>query len=174
MNDKNTVIVILTALAAMTALSFASVPLYRIFCQQTGYGGTPKVAIAPAGEIRDRIIRVQFNADVNPALPWRFLPLQSEITVRAGEVGLAFYQAENLSDKPVRGMAVYNVTPEKAGTYFNKIECFCFIDQTLQPHELVDMPVQFFIDPEFADDPMVADIKVLTLSYTFFPLDPKD
>lgn len=169
---KNTVIFVLFLLAAMTALAFASVPLYRIFCQQTGYGGTTQVAIAPTGDIRNRYVRVQFNADVNPSLPWRFVPLQKEVTVRAGEVGLAFYQAENLSDKPIRGMAVYNVTPEKTGAYFNKVECFCFIEQTLEPHEEVDMPVQFFIDPEFADDPLVDDVQVITLSYTFFPLDP--
>lgn len=172
-NHKNTVIFIVVVLVAMTTLAFASVPLYRIFCQQTGYGGTPKIAIAPRGQIRDRTLRIQFNADTNPGLPWKFKPLQHEITVRVGEVGLAFYSAENLSDKPIKGMAVYNVSPNKAGAYFNKIECFCFIDQTLQPHQKVEMPVQFFIDPEFADDKMVDDIKVITLSYTFFPLNGK-
>jgi len=167
--NRNTVILICSILVVMTALAFASVPLYRVFCQRTGYGGTTQVAIAPRGDIRNRLIRVQFNADVNPLLPWRFIPMQKEIIVRAGEVSLAFYQAENLSDKPVKGMAVYNVTPDKAGIYFNKIECFCFIEQTLAPHQVMDMPVQFFIDGEFADDDNVADITTITLSYTFFP-----
>ena len=153
----------------MTALSIASVPLYRVFCQKTGYGGTTQVAFAPRGEVRNRFVRVQFNADVNSALPWRFVPLQKEIIVKAGEVSLAFYRAENLSDSSVKGMAVYNVTPDKTGIYFNKIECFCFIEQILQPHQVMDMPVQFFIDPEFADDPNVADITTITLSYTFYP-----
>ncbi|MBP6985598.1 MAG: cytochrome c oxidase assembly protein [Alphaproteobacteria bacterium] len=166
---RNTVILICALLAAMTALAYASVPLYRLFCQQTGYGGTTQVAIAPTGDIRERYIRVQFNADVNPALPWRFKPLQHEIIVRAGESALAFYEAENLSDLPLKGMAIYNVTPDKAGIYFNKIECFCFIEQTLEPHKVVEMPVQFFISPEFADDKNVEDISTITLSYTFFP-----
>lgn len=153
----------------MTALAFASVPLYRLFCQQTGYGGTTQVAIAPAGEVRDRFIKVQFNADVSPELPWRFVPLQHEMLVRVGQSTLAFYEAENLSDKPIKGMAVYNVTPDKAGVYFNKVECFCFIEQTLEPKKKVSMPVQFFIDPKFADDKNVDDITTITLSYTFFP-----
>jgi cytochrome c oxidase assembly protein subunit 11 len=168
--NRNTVILICGILLAMTALAFASVPLYRLFCQQTGYGGTTQVAIAPTGDIRDRYVRVQFNADVNPGLPWRFVPLQHEMTVRVGESALAFYEAENLSDVPIKGMAVYNVTPDKAGIYFNKVECFCFIEQTLEPKKVVQMPVQFFIDAAFADDNNVDDIKTITLSYTFFPL----
>lgn len=166
---RNTVIFVCAILAAMTGIAFASVPLYRLFCQKTGYGGTTQVAIAPTGQIRDRVIRVQFNADVNPELPWRFVPLQHEIKVRAGESALAFYEAENLSDKPIKGMAIYNVTPDKAGIYFNKVECFCFVEQTLEPRRIVEMPVQFFISPEFADDKNVEDISTITLSYTFFP-----
>ncbi len=167
--NRNTVILVCALLAAMFILAGASVPLYRLFCQKTGYGGTTQVAIAPQGDVRDRYIRVQFNADVNPDLPWRFIPLQHEITVRVGESSLAFYEAENLSDKPIKGMAVYNVTPDKAGIYFNKVECFCFIEQTLEPNKTVQMPVQFFIDPSFADDKNVDDITTITLSYTFFP-----
>jgi cytochrome c oxidase assembly protein subunit 11 len=167
--NRNTVIFVCAILACMTALAFASVPLYRLFCQTTGYGGTTQVAIAPRGDVRDRYIRVQFNADVNPGLPWRFVPLQQEMMVRVGEASLAFYEAENLSDLPIKGMAVYNVTPDKAGIYFNKVECFCFIEQTLPPKKTVEMPVQFFIDPSFADDKNVDDITTITLSYTFFP-----
>lgn len=157
----------------MTALAFASVPLYRLFCQQTGYGGTTQVAIAPTGDIRNRWIRVQFNADVSPDLPWRFVPLQQEMLVRVGESTLAFYEAENISDTPIKGMAIYNVTPDKAGIYFNKVECFCFIEQTLEPKKTVSMPVQFFIDPKFADDQNVDDVTTITLSYTFFPFKGK-
>jgi cytochrome c oxidase assembly protein subunit 11 len=113
--NRNTVIFVCAILVGMSALAYASVPLYRLFCQQTGYGGTTQVAIAPTGDIRDRYIRVQFNADVNPGLPWRFVPLQHEKLVRVGESTLAFYEAENLSDIPIKGMAVYNVTPDKAG-----------------------------------------------------------
>lgn len=167
--NRNTVIFVCSILLGMSILAYASVPLYRLFCQKTGYGGTTQVAIAPTGDVRERYIRVQFNADVNPGLPWRFVPQQQEMTVRVGESALAFYEAENLSDKPIKGMAVYNVTPDKAGIYFNKVECFCFIEQTLQPGKTVQMPVQFFIDPSFADDKNVDDITTITLSYTFFP-----
>lgn len=167
--NRNTVIFVCAILVAMSILAAASVPLYRLFCQKTGYGGTTQVAIAPTGDIRERTVRVQFNADVNPELPWRFVPQQQEMTVRVGESALAFYEAENLSDKPIKGMAVYNVTPDKAGVYFNKVECFCFIEQTLEPGKTVQMPVQFFIDPAFADDKNVSDITTITLSYTFFP-----
>lgn len=167
--NRNTVIFICAILAGMTGLAFASVPLYRLFCQKTGYGGATQVAIAPIGDVRDRYIRVQFNADVNPALPWRFVPMQKEMLVRVGESALAYYEAENLSDHDIKGMAVYNVTPDKAGIYFNKVECFCFIEQTLPPRKTVQMPVSFFIDPKFADDYNVDDITTITLSYTFFP-----
>lgn len=170
---RNTVIFVSSILIGMSALAFASVPLYRLFCQKTGYGGTTQVAIAPTGDVRDRYVRVQFNADVNPGLPWRFIPLQKEMTVRVGESALAFYEAENLGDHDIKGMAIYNVTPDKAGIYFNKVECFCFIEQTLPPRQTVQMPVSFFIDPKFADDHHVDDITTITLSYTFFPFKGK-
>jgi len=167
--NRNTAIFVCAILVCMTGLAFASVPLYRLFCQKTGYGGATQVAIAPTGDVRDRYIRVQFNADVNPSLPWRFVPMQKEMLVRVGESALAYYEAENLSDHDIKGMAVYNVTPDKAGIYFNKVECFCFIEQTLPPRKTVQMPVSFFIDPKFADDYTVDDITTITLSYTFFP-----
>ena len=156
----------------MLAFSFASVPLYRIFCQKTGYGGTVKIALQAANNIQNRIIRVRFNADVHRDLPWSFKPLQQETSVYVGETGLAFYQVQNKTDKDITGIATYNVTPDKAGQYFNKIHCFCFEEQIIHAREKADMPVQFFIDPAIMNDPACADIKVITLSYTFF--DSKD
>ena len=154
----------------MLALSYAAVPLYQMFCQQTGYGGTTQRAIAPPTRQENRLIRVRFNADTHRNLPWRFSPMQQEITVKAGQEGLAFYRAENKSNEPVVGMAVYNVTPEKAGIYFNKVECFCFIEQRLEPGQIVEMPVQFFIDPDIVKDKNLDDVSTITLSYTFFRL----
>lgn len=152
----------------MTALAFASVPLYRIFCQKTGYGGTPQLVYQNATKLSDRQITVRFNANVQKDLPWEFRPLQNEITVYAGETGLAFYQVTNTSKEPLVGIATYNVTPEKAGLYFNKIECFCFEEQTLPPGQTVDMPVQFFIHPDLDEDKNLKDVQTVTLSYTFF------
>lgn len=176
---KNTAIILVSMVLAMCVLAYASVPLYRLFCQKTGYGGTTQQAIqSPGIVIGSRPLRVQFNADVDPKLPWTFRPLQHEITVKAGQVGLAFYEAVNNTDHPISGMAMYNVTPDKAGIYFFKVECFCFERQTLQPNERVLMPVQFFLDPDLLEDSNMDDVQVITLSYTFFPLmgegkDPK-
>lgn len=153
---------------AMLGMAFAAVPLYRIFCQKTGFGGTTQVAKAPSTTLIDRQITVRFNADVHRDLPWHFKPLQTQITVRVGENALAYYEAQNRSDKPLIGMATYNVTPDKAGIYFNKIACFCFDEQLLQPNQNMNMPVTFFIDPEFANDPNMRDVSTITLSYTFF------
>lgn len=157
-------------------LSYASVPLYRVFCQVTGFGGTVKIADDDADPIlidennivEDRPISIRFNADVSAHVPWRFTPLQSEVVVLPGETVLAFYAAKNLSKDPITGIATYNVTPAKAAIYFNKVQCFCFDEQRLKPGEALDMPVFFFIDPEFAHDDNMADVKDITLSYTFF------
>ena len=154
----------------MLGLAYASVPLYRIFCQKTGYGGTTQVAKKFPNHIKKRMITVRFNSDVDQKLPWRFKPLQKEMKVQLGQEGFAMYSAENLSGKPIQGVSTYNVTPDKAGIYFNKVECFCFLEQTLKPHEKVDMPVLFFVDPEMDNDPNLADVETITLSYTFFPL----
>ncbi len=152
----------------MVGLAYASVPLYALFCQVTGFGGTTQRAeAAPARQV-DRSIKVRFNADVNQSLPWRFRPEQRELTVKLGETGLAAYQAVNRADRPTVGTALYNVTPDKAGKYFNKIECFCFTEQVLEPGQSVDMPVAFFVDPSLADDPAMEDVTTITLSYTFF------
>ncbi|KAA0683491.1 cytochrome c oxidase assembly protein [Roseomonas genomospecies 6] len=152
----------------MVGLAYASVPLYALFCQVTGFGGTTQRADAAPERQVDRVIKVRFNADVNNALPWRFKPEQRELTVKLGEMGLAAYQAANRADRPTVGTALYNVTPDKAGKYFNKIECFCFTEQVLEPGQSVDMPVAFFVDPALAEDPAMEDVTTITLSYTFF------
>ena len=156
----------------MLGLSFAAVPLYKIFCQATGFGGTPKIALKLPDRIEEkRSIRIHFNSDVSKKLPWVFTPLQKEIQVKAGELGLAFYRVQNTCDQPIKGIATYNVTPDKAGEYFNKIACFCFEEQCIMPHEVIDMPVQFFIDPDIINDSNLKDVQVITLSYTFFPVE---
>ena len=152
----------------MVGLSYAAVPLYDLFCRVTGYGGTPQVADAAPDRVLDREIRIRFMAETDRELPWEFKPEQREVTMRVGESGLAFYLAENRSDRPVTGMAAYNVLPPKAGIYFNKIQCFCFDEQTLAPGQAVSMPVYFFVDPAIDDDPNLDEVRTITLSYTFF------
>lgn len=156
--------------AGMLMLAYASVPLYDLFCRVTGFGGTTQRAIEapPASAILNRQIRITFNADTDPNLPWTFKPLQKAVTVKVGENKLIFYDAKNTSDTPVTGIATFNVTPEKAAAYFNKIQCFCFENQTLQPGQEITMPVSFFIDPAMADDKNLDEIQDITLSYTFF------
>ena len=164
-------LIVLSALAfGMLALTFASSALFRMFCAKTGHGGTTQVAKALPTRIENRAITIRFNADTHMELPWEFNPLQREIKVKAGEIGLAFYHARNLSPHPTVGMATYNVTPHKAGIYFNKVECFCFIEQHLQGGQETDFPVQFFIDPDIVKDPTLDDVDTITLSYTFFRL----
>ena len=152
----------------MVGLSFASVPPYNLFCKVTGFGGTTQVAEGPAGRILDRKVKGRFNADVYGALPWCFRPEIHEMEVRMGEAAMTSYRAVNHSDQPIVGMAAYNVTPDKAGIYFNKTQCFCFNEQRLEPGQTVDMPVYFFVDPAMADDPKLDDVLTITLSYTFF------
>lgn len=161
----------LAALAlGMGMLAYASVPLYRIFCSMTGYGGTTQAAVRAPGKMYDRQITVRFNADHAPALPWIFAPVQNDVTVKVGEEKLAFYHAENQEAYEVTGRAVYNVTPHKVGPYFVKTACFCFSEQTLTGRQKVDMPVSFFIDPAMMDDPEMKDVHTITLSYMFFPV----
>ncbi|CAN8310988.1 unnamed protein product [Cochlearia groenlandica] len=161
----------------MVGLTYAAVPLYRTFCQATGYGGTvqrketveEKIARhSESGTVTEREIVVQFNADVADGMQWKFIPTQREVRVKPGESALAFYTAENKSSSPITGVSTYNVTPMKAGVYFNKIQCFCFEEQRLLPGEKIDMPVFFYIDPEFETDPRMDGINNLILSYTFF------
>ena len=159
----------LTALVfGMLGLSYAAVPLYRIFCQVTGYAGTTQRAdMAPRG-ILERTMLVRFDANVARDLDWKFKPGQRSIKLRIGEEKLAFYSATNTSDEPITGTATFNVTPAVAGSYFNKIACFCFTEQTLKPGETVQMPVSFFIDPDMLKDPDMRNVEEITLSYTFF------
>lgn len=155
----------------MGALAWASVPFYDWFCRVTGFGGTPSIADASGSEILDRTITVKFDASRERGMPWEFKPMQTEMTVRIGEEGLAFYEAYNPTDRPVAGQAAYNVAPYQAGAYFNKIECFCFTEQVLQPGERVQMPVSFFVDPEIVEDSDAKYAKHITLSYTFYEID---
>jgi cytochrome c oxidase assembly protein subunit 11 len=154
--------------AGMLGMSFAAIPLYRLFCSVTGYGGTPKIGIAAAPGPSGQTIRVRFNADTNPGLPWEFAPDQTEVTLNLGEDRVAFYHAHNQARSPVTGMALYNVTPEKAAKYFHKTACFCFNQQTLDSGQTMEFPVSFWVDPEIARDPNTADVRTVTLSYTFF------
>lgn len=154
--------------AGMVGASYAAVPLYEIFCQVTGYGGTTQTAEIAPDKILDRKMTIRFNADVDRKLPWKFAAVQDRVEVRVGENALAFYRARNTSDRAVVGTATFNVTPLKAGQYFNKIECFCFTEQRLEAGGEVDMPVSFFVDPAIADDPNLNDVTEITLSYTFF------
>jgi cytochrome c oxidase assembly protein subunit 11 len=159
----------------MVGLSFAAVPLYRIFCQATGYGGTTQRAEQAPDKVLDRMITVRFDANVSPGMGWNFRPAQRKLELKIGESALAFYKAENLTGSKLAGTATFNVSPQAAGSYFNKIQCFCFTEQTLKPGERADMPVTFFIDPEMMNDPEAKNIQEITLSYTFFPMkDGKD
>ena len=157
--------------AAMVGASFAAVPLYRLFCQATGYGGVPQRAERAPGEVLDRTIRVRFDGNVDGALPWTFAPDQRVMNVKIGEVALAFFKATNKTGQPISGTAVFNVAPELAGRYFTKIECFCFKKQTLAANQSVEMPVTFFVDPKIVDDEDTKNITDITLSYTFYRSD---
>jgi cytochrome c oxidase assembly protein subunit 11 len=172
--NKRLAFALLGVAAFMVGLSFAAVPLYRIFCQVTGYGGTTQRAEAPSGTVLDRAMTVRFDASTSSELDWSFQPVKRKIALKVGENVLAFYKAVNLSDETLTGTASFNVTPEIAGSYFIKVACFCFTEQTLQPHQSVDMPVSFYIDPAIVDDPDARRIEEITLSYTFFRTEPTD
>jgi cytochrome c oxidase assembly protein subunit 11 len=151
----------------MLSLSFAAVPFYDWFCRTTGFGGTTGVAETGSDVILDRTIKVRFDASVERGMPWEFTPVDREMTLRIGETGLAFYEAHNPADRVVAGTASYNVTPDAAGAYFEKIACFCFEMQVLQPGERVQMPVTFFVDPGIVTGRDGQYVKEITLSYTF-------
>lgn len=167
-SNRRLAIGLVSVVGCMVGLAYASVPLYDLFCRVTGYGGTTKVADAAPAEIADFSVTVRFNADTQSALPWRFQPVAQSVTVRAGESNLAFYRAENLGETPLVGTATFNVTPQVAGAYFNKIDCFCFEEQYLAPGATAELPLSFFVDPAIADDPDTAHIRTITLSYMFF------
>ncbi len=156
---------------AMLGLGFAAVPLYRMFCQVTGFGGTTMrsaTGVAP-GSVVGKLINVRFDANVSPNLPWSFAPEKKVERVAIGAREMAFFTATNLSDHPITGTATFNVTPELAGAYFTKIQCFCFTSQTLKPGETVRMPVIYYVDPAILRDKEAGKFNEITLSYTFFP-----
>lgn len=152
----------------MGALAWAAVPFYSWFCKVTGYAGTPSTGRTATGEVLEEFVTVRFDANTAPDMPWKFRPLQNEMRLRIGETGMAFYEAYNPTDEVVAGTAAYNVAPDLAGYYFSKIQCFCFTEQVLQPHEKVEMPVVFFVDPELVKDRDAGRIRDITLSYTFY------
>lgn len=152
----------------MLGLAFASVPLYRLFCQQTGYGGTTQRTTEASATVLDRKLTVHFDANAAPGLAWKFEAMQEKLDVRIGETTLAFFRVTDTSDKPATGTAVFNVLPEQVGIHFNKIQCFCFTEQVLQPGERVDMPVVFYVDPDLVKDRDAGEIRNITLSYTFY------
>ena len=151
--------------AGMVGLSYAAVPLYQLFCQVTGYGGTTQRAETTPDTVLDRKVTVRFDANTARGMGWDFKPVQRQIEIRIGDSALAFYEAKNIT-----GNATFNVTPEAAGVYFSKVDCFCFTEQTLEANQRVDMPVTFFIDPEIVKDRETKNIQEITLSYTFFPV----
>lgn len=166
--NTRTGVVLFGVVVGMVGLSFAAVPLYQLFCQVTGFGGTPQIVAEGSVETLERTVKVRFNADTDRNLPWNFKPAQKSVELKLGEQALAFYEARNEGHRPVVGTATFNVTPLKAGQYFNKIECFCFTEQRLEPGESIDMPVTFYVDPRLNDDPSMADVTTITLSYTFY------
>lgn len=161
----------LAGVVGMIGVSYAAVPLYELFCQVTGYGGTTQRVEQASDRILDRTIKVRFDANTSSGLGWDFEPVQRMVELRIGETAQIAYRAENNSSRTSSGQATFNVTPQAAGAYFNKIDCFCFIETELQPGEGMDMPVVFFVDPAIVDAPETKNIKTITLSYTFFPLE---
>lgn len=166
--NAKTLTVLGGVVVGMVGLAYASVPLYDLFCRVTGYGGTTQVAEAAPDTLGERVFTVQFDGSVNRDLKWTFKPVMRRENIQSGQTSLAYYEATNISDKPLVGTATFNVSPDKAGLYFNKIDCFCFTEQVLAPGETVQMPVSYFIDPEIEQDDNLDDVTRITLSYTFF------
>jgi cytochrome c oxidase assembly protein subunit 11 len=172
--DRSNRVVALSCAAffvGMIGMAYAAVPLYAMFCQLTGYGGTTQRVEQYSDTILDRTITVRFDANVSGGLPWDFQPVKRDVTMKIGETTQIAYRAENIFSQPTSGRASFNVSPSLAGSYFNKVECFCFTDTTLKPGEALDMPVVFYIDPDIVNVPELANLKTITLSYTFFPID---
>jgi cytochrome c oxidase assembly protein subunit 11 len=154
--------------ASMLGLAYAASPLYEAFCKATGFGGTPLVAVEGDRPVLPRTVQVRFDTNVDPGIAWHFEPVQRAVTVHLGEEKLVYFRATNRSQRPIVGTATYNVTPELSAPWFNKIQCFCFTEQLLQPGQSVDMPVIFFVDPEMDKDRRYDNVRTITLSYTFF------
>ena len=174
-SNRRTVISLLSIVLVMGALAWASVPFYNWFCRVTGFGGVTSVAESGSDVILDQTIKVRFEASKERGMPWEFKPVQREMEIRIGETGLAFYEAYNPTDRVIAGSASYNVAPYSTGSYFSKIDCFCFELQVLQPGERVMMPVSFYVDPEIVEDREAKYVKSITLSYTFYETElPQD
>ncbi|MDB6175895.1 cytochrome c oxidase assembly protein [Paracoccus sp. Z330] len=171
--DTRTVAALLGVVVTMGALAWAAVPFYNWFCRVTGFAGTTQIAEQASDVVLDEEIRVRFDANVDKDLEWTFRPMQTKMDIKIGETGLAFYEAVNNSDHPITGTASYNVAPDVSGYYFDKIECFCFTEQTLQPGERVEMPVTFYVDPDLVNDRDASWVRDITLSYTFHLTEPK-
>ena len=163
-----TALLLASVAAGMVGLSFASVPLYRLFCQATGFGGTTQRADRAPANASDVVVTIRFNAETAPDLGWEFHPLQDAVTVHPGEQRQIFYRAVNKTTQPVTAAATFNVTPAKSGIYFDKLQCFCFSEQHLEPGESADMGVVFFVDPDILTDPNTTELRTITLSYTMF------
>ncbi len=169
-NIRKTLRILLTIIGAMIVLVAFTPKLYSAFCEATGFNGTTQRADRAPGAVPGQV-KVEFDANVHPGLPWRFEPEQNEVTIAPGAKTKIFYRAQNLSGRSITGQAVYNVSPDTVGKYFKKIQCFCFSEQTLKPGEKVDMPVIFFVDPAIKKDPDTKDVHEITLSYTFYPVE---
>lgn len=172
--NRRVVAILASVVVTMGALAWAAVPFYTWFCQVTGYYGTTARAEKAPDEILERTIDIRFDGNTDPAMPWQFKPVVHKMTLRIGETGLAFYEAYNPTDRTIAGTAIFNVAPDAAGGYFTKIDCFCFTLQVLKPHERVEMPVSFFVDPEILDDADAKHLKSITLSYTFYETEIPD
>ncbi len=166
--SRRMAIMLAGGVVGMVALSYAAAVFYQLICREAGLGGATQIAQEVPDKTYDRTITVRFDTAVQPDLPWAFYPVQREIKVKVGENALVMFRAENKTDQPITGQALYNVTPDKIGPYFFKVACFCFDTQTLAPHEVADMPVSLFLDPKLLKDRNADDVSVVTLAYTFF------
>ena len=166
--NRRVAVICLSLAVSMVGVAYAAVPLYRLFCQVTGYGGTTQVATVAPTKVVDRQITIRLDANTARDMPWQFKPVEKTVQIKIGENRLVYYRAFNPTDETIKGTATFNVTPLEAGVYFNKVACFCFTEQVLKPGEEVDMPVSFFVDPSFVDDPMMKTVTAITLSYTFY------
>ncbi|MGO4387245.1 cytochrome c oxidase assembly protein [Microvirga sp. 2YAF29] len=166
---KRTAFACAVIVVGMVGLAYASVPLYDLFCKVTGFGGTPIVRDANNSDVMNRTVTVRFDSNVAPGLSWRFSPEKPDVKVKLGETTTVYYKVTNTGSKPATGIATYNVQPDLAGTYFSKLECFCFTEQTLQPGETLESAVVFYVDPRLVEDSDVKDLTSITLSYTYFP-----
>lgn len=170
MNNRRLIIILAIVVTSMLGLCAAAVPLYAVFCKATGFAGTTQSFAKKPTSTGQKLVKIQFDSNIDPNLPWAFYATQREVIIRPGETALTYFYVENKSDQHIIGMAIFNVTPHLAGKYFNKIKCFCFEEQLLRKHDHMTMPVLFYLDPAIELDPETADISIITLSYTFFKI----